>query len=323
MKKYHFWRFKSWHLNKLVTGAYRDAVIARHGSFGKEKKILLTNFESAAPRAIKEVLLRNELLHKGCLFHFRKALLEKIKKLGLQSIYQVTLYAELPRDQKQTRKWLQRIMALPMVPESYIPHAWHILRLPPSEVEDQGLLEKLTKFQQYFEKTWMKGSFPIEMWCHFDHDGFRTRNHCEGFRSGIKKLLTGPHPSMSTFLNWLQRFHYSKQRRVKALDKPETKPKERRCEDILRDQKMAEKKSEFARAINSAASTWRPADFWASFFPPTLIPYLDSMAGFIGARGARKPWVFFPFEMIFRMKSACTLDWLFLKDLFVVLAELK
>jgi len=59
----------------------------------------------------------------------------------------------------------------------------------------------------------MKGSFPLSLWCHFDNCGPRTTNHAEGWHNALNHSFGMPHPSICTFLNWLQKHQFEVQSR--------------------------------------------------------------------------------------------------------------
>jgi hypothetical protein len=63
----------------------------------------------------------------------------------------------------------------------------------------------------YFERTWMNGAFPPSMWTHYDHTGPRTTNNAEGWHNSLNHTFSIPHPSTTTFLNWLQKYQFEVQ----------------------------------------------------------------------------------------------------------------
>jgi len=76
---------------------------------------------------------------------------------------------------------------------------------------------KLQSFADYFDRTWINGDFSPQLWTHFDHAGPRTTNLAEGFHNSLNSRFGMPHPSLRTFLDWLQKCQYEVQCRVIQL----------------------------------------------------------------------------------------------------------
>ena len=51
-------------------------------------------------------------------------------------------------------------------------------------------------FFQYFQNTWLDGSFRICMWNVYSLEGFRTNNNTEGWHSKLRKLAGKAHPNI-------------------------------------------------------------------------------------------------------------------------------
>jgi hypothetical protein len=108
-------------------------------------------------------------------------------------------------------------MGLTLLPEVFIPHAWHMLKQPPT-VSDEEIMSKMHAFSMYFEKTWLSGSFSMKLWCHFDNIGQRTTNLAEGWHNSLNHNFGMPHPSARSFLNWLQKCQFAVQCREIQLE---------------------------------------------------------------------------------------------------------
>ena len=93
-----------------------------------------------------------------------------------------------------------------------VPAAWDVFKTPPYSA-NPDVVTKMQLFSQYFQKTWMEGSFPVTLWNHFDNTGPRTTNLAEGWHNGLNTTFGTPHPSAGTFLSWLQRAQYLVQAR--------------------------------------------------------------------------------------------------------------
>ena len=49
----------------------------------------------------------------------------------------------------------------------------------------------------YIEKTWIKGSYPLESWNLYLHEGVTTNNYAEGYNSKLRhKKVLGLHPNV-------------------------------------------------------------------------------------------------------------------------------
>jgi len=106
--------------------------------------------------------------------------------------------------------WIRHLMALTLLPDNFVHYAWQMLQMPPA-VSDPLLYQKLIAFSAYFNRTWISGSFPPSLWTHYDHDGPRTTNHAEGWHNSLNHTFGMPHPSLTSFLNWLQTHQFSVQ----------------------------------------------------------------------------------------------------------------
>ena len=59
----------------------------------------------------------------------------------------------------------------------------------------------------------MNGNFPLTLWSHFDHDEPRTTNLAEGWHNSLNITLAVSHPTMRSFLDWLQKCQHVVQSR--------------------------------------------------------------------------------------------------------------
>jgi hypothetical protein len=121
--------------------------------------------------------------------------------------------------------------------------AWQMLQHPPV-LNDQELMIKMQAFSSYFGQTWVTGSFPLKLWCHFENIGPRTTNLAEGWHNSLNHSFGMPHLSARNFLHWLQNCQYQVQCREVQLEagRP-TKPKSATYRDV--DAKIANAKLQF------------------------------------------------------------------------------
>jgi len=72
-------------------------------------------------------------------------------------------------------------------------------------------------FAAYVDSTWITGAFTPTLWSHVDNVGPRTTNLAEGWHNGLNTSLGVSHPTIRTFLNWLQLNKYQIQGRCIQL----------------------------------------------------------------------------------------------------------
>ena len=112
----------------------------------------MTDFEIAAIDAINEVF--PNATTKGCTFHFCQALMRRLADIGLRTEYS--------SGSPCIKDWVRQIMGLTLLPVVFIPTAWNILKFSPL-VDDQNTMVKMQSFSDYFERTWIHGSFELNL----------------------------------------------------------------------------------------------------------------------------------------------------------------
>jgi len=181
----------------------RTALEMLFGTIGSVETFLV-DFEQAAIGALKEVF--PEVTVKGCTFHFRQAVIRHLQQEGLRSKYESTT------EHPDVHLWMCRTMAMTMLPEFAIPLCWDV-RNPPL-TGDSVVDAKTSSFADYFNRTWISGSFPPRLWSHFDNVGPRRTNLAEGyhkFHNSLNSRFGMAHPSLTSFLNWLQKYQFEVQ----------------------------------------------------------------------------------------------------------------
>ena len=130
----------------IPTQALYEAIL----SWFKEKSpnfkpdIAITDFESAIQNAV--VNTYDDTNIRGCVFHFKQAILRKVNKIGLAKTY---------KDNPAFRKFVRILMCLNFLPAQDIPTALQTLRqhvLPLSHSE--GRLTKM--LLTYIQKFWIE-----------------------------------------------------------------------------------------------------------------------------------------------------------------------
>lgn len=68
---------------------------------------------------------------------------------------------------------------------------------------------KLRTFADYFARQWLAD---VPLWNHYDNDGARTTNYCEGYNRGLADTFEHhQRPKFNVFLVKLQSAHNGKQ----------------------------------------------------------------------------------------------------------------
>ena len=198
--------------------AVRSALNATFGtSCGRAHRFLI-DYEVAAIQAIQQVF--PEAVVKGCCFHFRQAVLRRVQQEGLKTVYE-------DKD-SAGRQWIRRLMSMTMLPAFAVSHAWQWLQHPPltGDTVTDGKLQALA---EYFKRTWISGQFPPSLWSHYDNLGPRTTNHAEGFHSSLNARFGLPHPSLRSFLHWLQQMQFEVHCRILQLESGRPPKRRRQC----------------------------------------------------------------------------------------------
>ena len=185
--------------------AIRAALVAKYGNTGRQR-LFITDFEIVTINAISDVF--PEATVNGCTFHFRQALIRHVADLGLRHAYSTD---------PEIQKWIRQIMGLTLLPAVFIPIAWQTLKHPPTHC-GADLHGKMAEFSAYVERTWMFGTFPPTLWCHYGNTGPRTTNLAEGWHNSLNHSFGMPHPSPANFLHWLQKCQHQVQCREIQLE---------------------------------------------------------------------------------------------------------
>jgi len=114
--------------------------------------------------------------------------------------------------------WVRQLMSMSALTAFAIRQGWDWwLRFPPA-TGSSATDVKLQELAEYFDRTWVRGDFPPELWSHFDHNGPRTTNVAEGWHNSLNTHFGTPHPSLRVFLHWLQKCQFEVQSRCIQLE---------------------------------------------------------------------------------------------------------
>ena len=163
----------------------------------------------------------------------------------------------------ELRRWLRTLMSLSMLPAFAIPLIWSALQVPPPSSQDMHA--RAEAVARYFNSTWLAGDFPPSMWSHYDHDGPRTTNLAEGFHNSLNSRFGMPHPSMRTFLDWLQKCQFETQCRELQLSAGRP-AKQRASAYVQNDAAIAAAKLRYGVSIGQLFAYYFPRDdSWTQF----------------------------------------------------------
>ena len=242
-----------------------DALVEQFGDVGVEKT-LLTDFELAAINAIRQSFPMATV--KGCSFHFRQAILRRVQLEGLKAVYE----SQEPVNEG-IRKWIRQIMAMTMLPVFSIPLTWNFLKFPPSTGQPD-VDAKTLALAAYVERTWMNGDFHPSFWSHHDNLGPQTTNLAEGWHNGLNTHFGMPHPSLRTFLDWLQKCQYEIQCRELQLQAGRP-PKQRLHTYVKLDENLMAAKVRYNLNVGGVFMTLFPNSNMWSAFQAAMLEYLD------------------------------------------------
>jgi hypothetical protein len=248
---------------KELFSAVRSALVASYGDIGATKTFV-TDFEIAAIKSIQDVF--PECTVKGCSFHYRQAINRHVQQEGLKTAYEQTEPPEM-------RAWIRQIMALTSLPTFAIPLVWNFLKTPPP-TGNIDLDRKAQALALYVDNTWINGQFPTSLWSHFDNLGPRTTNLAEGWHNGLNTHFGMPHPSLRTFLDWLQNCQFEVQSR--GLQLAAGRPPKQRAPIYDRlDANLMAAKVKFSMNVGNIFLNMFPSESFPEMFKQETVAYLN------------------------------------------------
>ena len=128
---------------------------------------------------------------RGCLFHFKQAMLRNAGSMGLASFYKII--------GSPVRRAIQLLGALAFVPEGDVYEVYH--KIKPTLTDDVG------EFLEYMESTWIgspgsPAKYPPSEWNQHTYclDKLcRSSNQIEGWHNGFNRIVECSHPSFHIF----------------------------------------------------------------------------------------------------------------------------
>ena len=187
-------------LKNKTTGIYRRMLEVLRRQLRKRNKNLpvkeiICDFELGFKNAVETDFPQVRI--RGCYFHFTKALLKRIKEIGLFNSY---------RDDPLLNAFLRKIMAVGFLPVFFVRRKYYELLQTTNVRFLKNCYPQVALFLQYFENTWLN-LFPPNLYNVYSRPlTLRTINACEGYNNRINtRLGKRVKPNFWLFLRTLQK----------------------------------------------------------------------------------------------------------------------
>lgn len=148
---------------------------------------IVSDFELGLIETVKFQFPYSE--HLGCHFHFGQSIFRKVQDTGLAVEYR--------QENSSIRSYIEFCIALAFVPENEVIEQFSNIT---DSLTDNDR-NKLRPFIDYFQSTWINGTFSVKLWNKYRCDKFkRTNNAMESWHSSLKRVMPR-HPNIFTFIN--------------------------------------------------------------------------------------------------------------------------
>jgi len=136
----------------------------------------------------------------GCLFHFTQSIYRKIQALDMQQAYNTDNPVGI-------RKWLRRLMAIPLLPPLRLDATFNAIELAAPNIP------RALDMHQYMRNTYVGPGalFNQVVWNVFNSRD-RTTNICEGFHSGLNKAMGHQNPTVFKVISYWQELDMTNER---------------------------------------------------------------------------------------------------------------
>ena len=151
---------------------------ALHRQLELDVRVIATDFESGLMPAIAAEF--PDVQHKGCFFHFSKAVYKRVPALGLQQLY---------RTDEGVRNLVRSTMALAFLAVEQMVDDFDSL-----QKEQAAQFPQLNDLFAYFRDTWIE-VYPLHRW-NVANLGTRTNNHVEGWHNRFANIVSKYHPNL-------------------------------------------------------------------------------------------------------------------------------
>jgi hypothetical protein len=173
---------KDYNIYKKVIERLKEA----SGRHQLKPKRLTCDFELALINAFKLHFPNASV--KGCMFHYGQCIWKNVNLNGFKTKYS---------KDESFKMFVKKLIALAVVPIEYVIEACNLIK---DKLPSNGLTAA-RKIFAYFQRTWLNGNFPIDLWNHSSTTGPRTNNHVEGFHNKFNKYIKSPHPHLYKLIN--------------------------------------------------------------------------------------------------------------------------
>jgi hypothetical protein len=173
------------------------------GNLHLQPQVVHCDYEMAVFNAVQ---LEWGVQATGCLFHCDQSIFRHLQAIGLQVNYNTD-------NPPGVRKWLRRIMALPLVPPLRLPGVYQEIKQQAPPIPEVPIMH------QYVEQTYMSqnGSlFSAAQWNVFGTVN-RTINMCEGFHRALNEAVSIRHPSIYRLIQVFQDIEAANERNIAQL----------------------------------------------------------------------------------------------------------
>ena len=147
---------------------------------------LMLDFESGVLPTLRQHFPNATV--KGCNFHFTQAIWRRVQLLGLVTHYEDSV----------VRRIVRSLMGLAFVPRLIVRQTFTTIKA--MNTTDLPAVEQLL---DYFESTWINGTFPVSMWNMYKQE-LRTNNKVEGWHNSLNQAVRKSHPNIYELLTTLK-----------------------------------------------------------------------------------------------------------------------
>ena len=164
------------------------------------------DFERAMKKALRNVLPNTDV--KGCLFHFRQAIIRHVTELKLMKQYN--------DPGSEAGRIIRKLLTLPLLPPENVEWALQQFIESSNEIEEEqqqqlgveSLANRLNALLDYVKMTWVgstndniRPKFAISWWNHFGEFQDRTNNRVEGYFRDLNARAPKANCSVYEFLD--------------------------------------------------------------------------------------------------------------------------
>ena len=121
-------------------------------------------------------------------------------------------------------------LGLAFVPVPHLQEAFNVIKS--MDLPEQYRL-KCSKFHEYFLDTWLCGSYPRDIWTHFNSSTPRTNNGCKGYNSRLSRRVVISHPNIYELITILKQEHANKAAFLVQLEAGHCPQKKRKLDKLV------------------------------------------------------------------------------------------